>query len=69
MRIPYQQLSNQALQAILEEFVTREGTEYGSVELSLDDKVAQIRRQLSNATVVVEYDPLSESCQLVKLDK
>ena len=40
--IPAEQLSADALQGLIEEFITREGTDYGEVEWSLDQKVAQL---------------------------
>ena len=43
--VPFEQLSREALRAVLESFVAREGTDYGEVECSLDEKVADVRRQ------------------------
>ena len=40
------QLSPGALRGLVEEYVTREGTDYGHVDWSLEDKVAQVFRQL-----------------------
>ena len=42
MIIPIEELSNDTLTAILEEFVLREGTEYGAEDVSLTQKIAQI---------------------------
>ena len=68
MIIPYQQLSEEALQAIIEDFVTREGTDYGEHEWSLADKVAQLRQQLISGEVVVVYDNATESVSLALAD-
>ena len=35
MQIPHDQLSPQALRGLIEEFVTRDGTDYGTTEASL----------------------------------
>ena len=35
VKIPYDQLSPEALQGVVEEFVTRDGTDYGEVEILL----------------------------------
>ena len=64
MEIPYAQLSEEVLEAVIEEFITREGTDYGEVELSLADKVDQVREQLLRGEVFLSFDPLTESCQL-----
>jgi uncharacterized protein len=40
MDIPADQLKPELLRSIAEEFVTREGTDYGDMEVSLDEKVS-----------------------------
>ncbi len=64
MEIPYRQLSTDVLEAVIEEFITREGTDYGDQEFTLNDKLEQIKVQLSNGEIFISYDPVSESCQL-----
>ncbi len=64
MRIPHKALAPDTLRNLVEEFVTREGTDYGEREFSLDDKVAQVLRQLEEGKVVLLYDPANTSCQL-----
>ena len=46
MIIPHQMLSPEALQGVIEAFVTREGTDYGAQDVSLATKVWQVRQQL-----------------------
>ena len=65
MIIPPERLAKQTLDNLLEEFITREGTDYGLEELSLEDKLLQLKRQLENGTVVIWFDSVSESTQLV----
>lgn len=65
MIIPYQQLSAEALQGLLEEFITREGTDYGEQEVELDTKVAQLRQALAQREVVVVFDPRFETTTLM----
>ncbi|MCY3566079.1 MAG: YheU family protein [Gammaproteobacteria bacterium] len=64
VEVPWQKLSDEALAAVIEEFVTREGTEYGARDYSLTEKVAQIRAQLQDGKLGLDYDPGSGSCQL-----
>lgn len=64
MEIPWRKLSEEALTAVIEEFVTREGTEYGAKEYSLAEKVAQVRAQLHGGKLGLGYDPESGTCQL-----
>lgn len=63
--IPYQQLSEETLQALLEAFVLREGTEYGEQEVSLTEKVAQVKIQLQADQLVILYSELHESVDII----
>ena len=65
MKIPHQQLSTEALQTLVEEFVTRSGTDYGDVEVSLEQKTTQVIRMLDKGDVVISFDPTTESCTIV----
>jgi uncharacterized protein len=64
MDIPYQELEKDTLTAIIEEYISREGTDYGVQEYSLEQKVQQVMNQLTKGEVVVTFDPESESCDL-----
>lgn len=64
MIIPYQELSVDALQALIEEFVTRSGTDYGTSEASLAEKVEQVKQQLQKGEAVIVYDAAMESCNI-----
>ncbi len=64
MEIPVDQLSPEALKGIVEEFITREGTDYGQVEVSLHDKIAQVMAQIAAGEVVVRFDASNQTCGL-----
>jgi uncharacterized protein YheU (UPF0270 family) len=64
MEIPHSQLAVEVLDAIIEEFITREGTDYGGCDLELAEKVAQVREQLNRGDVFLSFDPLTRTCQL-----
>lgn len=63
--IPLEQLSREAVSGIIEEFVRREGTDYGSAEIAYDTKIQQVRRQLDQGEAVIVFDPNTESVQLL----
>lgn len=65
MIIPYQQISTDALQGLIETFINREGTDYGDVEYSLADKLEQVKRQLVSGDVVIVFDETTESVNLL----
>ena len=63
--IPYTELSAEALQSVIESFVLREGTEYGTHEISLEQKVAQVMRQLQRKEAQITFDPDTDSVDIV----
>lgn len=65
MIIPHQQISPDALQGLIEEFITREGTDYGEAEFSLEQKVKQVERQLTRGDIVIVFDIASESVSIL----
>lgn len=69
LRIPAEQLSPDALQGLIEEFITREGTDYGEVEWSLEQKVGQVRAQLQRGDAVIVFDIVAESCTIMPRDQ
>ena len=60
MIIPHHYLSAEALTGVIEEFVTRDGTELSEAST----KAATIRRGLDLGTLVLVYDPDAESCNI-----
>lgn len=69
MVVPYTELAGETLRAIIEAFVLREGTEYGSREFALEEKVAHVRSQLERGIAQIIYDPESQSIDIVPSTK
>tara|TARA_R110001592_G_scaffold145709_3_gene369343 strand:+ start:1238 stop:1444 length:207 start_codon:yes stop_codon:yes gene_type:complete len=67
MQIPFEQLSADTLTAILEEYASREGTEYGEVDYSLAQKVSMLRKQLERGDIGISFDTETETCSLISL--
>ena len=65
IEIPPDQLTEEVLAAIIENFISREGTDYGLVEFSFDKKLEQIRKQISRGEVKIIYDQSSETVSLL----
>jgi len=65
MIVPFDALSAEALNGLLEEFVTRDGTDYGDQEISLSAKVAQVRRMLSSGEAVILFSESTGLCNIV----
>ena len=64
MNISLEQLSQDALQGIIEAFVLREGTDYGHRELDFAGKCASVRRQLEAGEAQICFDPETQSIDI-----
>jgi len=65
IEVPPGSLSPEAVAGLVDEFITREGTDYGLHEHSLDDKRASVLRQLERNEIAIVFDFESESTTLV----
>ena len=60
-RIPHRELSPSALRGVVEEFVTRDGTDYSSVE----NRIEAVLRQLNDGRAELHFDPDTTSCNIL----
>jgi uncharacterized protein YheU (UPF0270 family) len=63
--VPIDRLSREALDGLAEEFVTRDGTDYGEREDTLDEKKNAVIRQLDRGEIVIVFDSESETANIV----
>jgi uncharacterized protein len=63
--IPYAELSPDALRGVIDNFILREGTDYGDRIVSHEDKVAQVLLQLERKEARILFDPLDSSVTIV----
>jgi len=68
VKIPYDKLSPEALNGVIEEFVTRDGTDYGELEVPLETKINQVLNQLKSGNAVIVFERESETCNILKSD-
>jgi uncharacterized protein len=61
MRIPHLQLSPTALRAVVEEFVTRDGTDHSSVE----QRIESVLHQLDVGSVELHFERETETCTIL----
>ena len=63
--VPYDALDRDTLRTLITEFIMREGTDYGSVEVTLALKIEHVMRQLRSGSVAITYCAKSETTTLI----
>lgn len=66
--IPVNRLSPEALQGVIQEFVLREGTDYGDREVSLETKYRQVKNKLEKGLAVLVFDDETETTNIISAD-
>ena len=62
--VPYETLSELTIQNLLESYITREGTDYGQNELTMD-KLSTAKRDLSMDLIIIVWNIITESFQIL----
>ena len=65
VEVPPQRLEADVLQALLEEYASRDGTDYGERELSLEQKVGSLRGQMQRGELLLLFDVEGEHWDLL----
>jgi uncharacterized protein YheU (UPF0270 family) len=65
VEVPIDALAPETLRNLAEEFVTRDGTDYGAHERSLDEKVEGLMHQLERGEAKIFYEAKSETINIV----
>ena len=63
-KIPVNKLSPEALQGVIEEFISRDGTDYGEVEASWEAKCRQAKYKLETGSAVLIFDDETETTNI-----
>jgi len=69
LKIPCERLEAATLRALLEEMVTRDGTDYGTREQSLAEKMARLEAGVRDGEVILLYEEESQSWELVSTER
>ncbi len=69
MIIPWQDIATDTLENLIREFVLREGTDYGTIEVSLQDKIDQVKSQLESGEAVIVFSELHETVDIQRKAK
>ncbi|MEQ1875798.1 MAG: YheU family protein, partial [Bdellovibrionia bacterium] len=62
---PLEALSSEAQLGVIDNFIQREGTDYGISEVPYETKIAQIRAQIQNGKVKIVYEPTTDTVTLL----
>lgn len=68
MIIPYDQIAPETLNSLVEEFVSRDGTDYGEKEVPLVVKVQQVVGKLKTGEAVILFSESKGLCNIVHKD-
>jgi uncharacterized protein len=59
-------LSDEALDNLIFEVITRQGTDYGEFEIDIQTKKEQLTRQLKSGLAVIVYSSDENVCDIIK---
>ena len=69
MIVPVNELSPDILHSIIQEFVLREGTEYGLEDIALSEKIAQVKNQLAQGVAVIVFSELHQTVNIMPAEQ
>lgn len=69
IQIPPERLPEATLKALIEEFILREGTDYGHSGPTLEEKMQRVYKQIGSNRVVILFSTLTENTTLVSVQE
>lgn len=66
--IPVNKLSAKALQGVIGEFISRNGTDYGEIEASQETNFKQVKSKLKDGSAVLVFDDETETTNIFLAD-
>ncbi len=64
VKIPYDQLSREALQGVIEQYISRDGTDSGHADVPFQRKAEQVLQKLKTGRAIILYDEATKSCNI-----
>lgn len=65
IEVPFERLDPETLRQVIQEFVTRDGADWGEAGGALEEKVAQVMQQLRNRKVKIVFELKSQTANIV----
>ncbi len=69
MRIPWESLDRDTLDNLISEFVTRDGTDYGHADVTLESKTGAVWRALQSGEAVISFDEETETVTILSKEE
>jgi len=66
--IPVKKLTSEALQRVIEEFISRNGTDYGEIGVLPETNFRQVKHKLENGSAVLIFDDENETTNIFSAD-
>ena len=63
--VPYERLDPETLRNVIEEFVTRDGSDWGEAGGTLEEKVGQVMQQLRSLKIKIVFELNSQTANIV----
>lgn len=67
-KIPVNKLSPEALRGVIEDFISRNGTDYGEMESSQETNFRQVKSKLQKGLAVLVFDDEAETTNIFSAD-
>ena len=67
-KIPVNKISPGALQGVIEEFISRDGTDYGEIETPTEAKFRYVKQKLETGLAVLIFDDKTETTNIFSAD-
>jgi uncharacterized protein YheU (UPF0270 family) len=64
-KIPVNKLSPEALQGVINEFISRDGTDYGEMEISPETNFRHVKDKLETGSAVLIFDDETETTNIL----
>ncbi len=65
VEVPYQELNPETLRNMIEEFVSRDGSDWGDAGGSMEAKIEQVLRQFKAKKIKVVFDLTTQTANIV----
>ncbi len=69
IEIPWQSIPPETLTRLIEEFVTRDGTDYGEYEVEISRKVEQVKSGLKSKRMLIVFNEDEEQTTIVDAEQ